>query len=86
MADNSRRDELRAAAPELAKFVDSLRAEFGEVRVTYLRLPDGREFGKSTRDRAVLPADTTPVKQLQDKWQKQASAAARSRGSRQHRT
>lgn len=78
------RQDLRAAAPEFAAFVDKCREVFGDVKVTYMRLPDGREFGKSTRDRAVRPTDTTPVKELQERWQQQATAAAaaRSRGSR----
>ena len=50
------RDELRAAAPDLAAFVDEVRRVFGEgVRVQYLRLPDGRELGKKSDGIAVTP-------------------------------
>ena len=62
------RDELRAAAPELAAFVDECRRVFGEVKVTYLRLPDGREFGKKSTNAKIHPTDATPVAEVMAKW------------------
>lgn len=43
----SQRDKLRAEAPELATFVDDMRAAFGadQAKVTYLRVGE-QEFGK----------------------------------------
>lgn len=41
-----RRARNRAAAPEFTAFVDALRAKFGDVKVRYVRWPDGTEEGK----------------------------------------
>ena len=82
MADNSQRDELRAAAPDLAAFVDECRRVFGEVKVTYLRLPDGREFGKRSQNKLVHPTDARPVHLVMEEWNRIVGQRARSRGSR----
>ena len=79
MAD---RDELRAAAPDLAAFVDECRRVFGQVKVTYLRLPDGREFGKRSTNELVRPTDTRPVHQVMEEWNRIVKQRARSRESR----
>lgn len=39
------RDANRSAHPEFAAFVDAMRAAFGDVRVRWIRYPDGREQG-----------------------------------------
>jgi hypothetical protein len=82
LADHSQRDELRAAAPELAAFVDECRRVFGEVKITYLLLPDGREFGRKTTNQLVKPTDARPVHQVMEEWNKIVKQQARSRGSR----
>jgi hypothetical protein len=79
MAD---REELRAAAPDLAAFVDECRRVFGPVKVTYLRLPDGREFGKQPTDRIVKPVDGRSGREEMAEWNKIVQQQARSRGSR----
>lgn len=46
----------RARCPEFAAFVDDFRRVFGDVRVRYVRWPDGIEQGTSTAGRGVSPA------------------------------
>lgn len=76
------RDELRAAAPDLAEFVDECRRVFGEVKVTYLLLPDGREFGRKTTNQLVKPTDAKPMHLVIEEWNKIVAQQARSRRSR----
>ncbi len=77
------REELRAAAPDLAAFVDECRRVFGEVKVTYLLLPDGREFGKRPTDRIVNPVDGRSGGEVMAEWYRIVEQRARSRtGSR----
>ena len=61
------RDKLRAEAPELAAFVDSLRAEFGEIKITYLCIC-AVEFGSKSTRPIVRPTDATPALQLREDW------------------
>lgn len=65
MAD--RREELRAAAPELAEFVDECRRVFGEIKITYLKIGEV-EFGSKSDRPAVHPTDSTPVAEVMAKW------------------
>lgn len=61
------RDKLRADAPELAEFVDACRKEFGEIKITYLKIGEVEFGSKSTRP-AVHPTDATPVAEVMAKW------------------
>lgn len=75
------RKQLREKAPDMAAFVDKMREVFGDVKVVYLKVDD-IELGTPGGQNAVHPTDTTPVREVQRRWQEQATAAARSRGSR----
>lgn len=62
------KDQLRAAAPDLASFVDAMRRELGPVKISYLKVGD-QEYGMPTDwSKCVVPSDTVPVKQIQDAW------------------
>lgn len=52
----------RAAAPEFAEFVSHLRGKFGDVKVRWIRWPDGREEGKRAAP-GVIPA--LPIRRKQ---------------------
>lgn len=64
------RTKLRNEAPELAAFVDSCRREFGEIKITYLKVGEV-EFGEKSNRPAVNPTDATPVAEVMAKWNRE---------------
>lgn len=67
------REEIRAAAPELAAFMDSIREVFPGSKVTYLRI-DSLNIEKGLpvdMDCCVKPTDGTPLHILKKQWAEQ---------------
>lgn len=69
------KEQLRAAAPEMAAFVDDMRNVFPGLKVTYVRVDAlNFEFGIKPEPQLHQWADSTPITVLKKRWAEQAKA------------
>jgi hypothetical protein len=67
------KDQIRAAAPDMAAFADDMRSVFPGSKVTYLRIDAlNLEMGiPIDMDRCAEMTDSTPIHVLKKKWAEQ---------------